>query len=493
MLEAAFCEFKSHEQIENFYILDKLQERLRSKNLVDNSVCGCHKDNRLLEMLELVHRGYSYANRSAETRNLFCNKLLTELQDFTATFIPHMEEEEEVFQPLLMQNFDYNELKMLKESVIQEHLTWKENLFSTGSSLSHLESLFLAISDLGEMREIQCKEIVPDEIDATPSVVELLPPEVLMNIFVHLSPPDRGNCAKVCRRWNDVIYTPRLWPQVYITSWAHGSWVYSGVDCERYLNEVYNPPFPIEFSLGDDSDDDFEHDMIIASKKLIEYKFLESSFIDSILPGFLGTIGTGIKKLSLACCKGLGNSQLNNILTLTINLNYLDLSYTDISDGAFKNLRIKGGCSQLTHLILDGCDRLTDTGLERLGACFTTVVTCGSSKDGNCCSKKRKLEPSLKLSTGLIHLSLSGCSKVTDYGIKTLLRVTLDRGSLRYLDISGCLNVSAGILRQVIHYSPNLKPEFLFYCNLVIDGPYEAEANGCQNLGCKFRSCCCLE
>jgi len=56
--------------------------------------------------------------------------------------------------------------------------------------------------------------------------------------------------------------------------------VYSGVDCERYLNEVYNPPFPIEFSLGDDSDDDFEHDMIIASKKLIEYKFLESSFVD---------------------------------------------------------------------------------------------------------------------------------------------------------------------------------------------------------------------
>lgn len=94
-------------------------------------------------------------------------------------------------------------------------------------------------------------------------------------------------------------------------------------------------------------------------------------------------------------------------------------------------------------------------------------------------------------SDGLSHLNLSGCSQISDYGLESLLDVTLNRNSLRSLDVSGCFRISGSTLMYITSRSSRLEPQNLYYCNKIEEGPYLTEANGCQNLDCPVRSCCC--
>ncbi|KAL5013391.1 hypothetical protein ScPMuIL_007661 [Solemya velum] len=100
-----FREFKAHEQIENKYIMTKLKAKLRKLSIQNTAVCNCHSDNRLSEILSLLRDGYRTAEETAGDRVNFGLQLQRTLEDFTEKFLPHMEEEEEVFQPLLIKYF----------------------------------------------------------------------------------------------------------------------------------------------------------------------------------------------------------------------------------------------------------------------------------------------------------------------------------------------------------------------------------------------------
>jgi len=51
LLENTFTEFKSHEHIENQYILEQLKQRLKLVNVTSQSVCNCHGDSKLVEVI----------------------------------------------------------------------------------------------------------------------------------------------------------------------------------------------------------------------------------------------------------------------------------------------------------------------------------------------------------------------------------------------------------------------------------------------------------
>ncbi len=51
LLENTFTEFKSHEHIENQYILEQLKQRLKLVNVTSTSVCNCHGDSKLVEVI----------------------------------------------------------------------------------------------------------------------------------------------------------------------------------------------------------------------------------------------------------------------------------------------------------------------------------------------------------------------------------------------------------------------------------------------------------
>ena len=170
----------------------------------------------------------------------------------------------------------------------------------------------------------------------------------------------------------------------------------------------------------------------------------------------------------------------------------------------------------LEHVDFTGCRFITDVGLERLGACFKSKLSESfyTSNCGSCCQScktcpkyypqqpptdnvRYKSNGSLAenevYSPGLSYLSLSGCTSVTDFGLRSLLEVTLQNDSLRFMDLSGCPLVSGLVLNMITENSSRLQPEDLYYCNRIQEGPYPSEANGCQNLECPIRGCCCFD
>ena len=248
-------------------------------------------------------------------------------------------------------------------------------------------------------------------------------------------------------------------------------------------------------------------------------------------------MGDGVQRLVVAGGLNLSNSLLRSMLILCPNVQHLDISYTNITDLAFRgyvlnrtlrlncilvtftfflwSLAAKNACVQLEHLDFTACRYVTDVGLERLGACFKSPVMSEktyASKCGACCVSCKQCpkyylnklqsendlligasENKEKFSPGLRYLSLSGCISVTDFGLRALLDVTLETDSLRYMDLSGCPLVSGLLLRNIIENSTRLLPQDLYYCNRIEEGPYPDEANGCQNLECPVRGCCCFD
>ena len=91
-----FHVFKTHEQIENRFIMRRLKEKLIALDITDAAVCNCHSDNRLTEMISMVLDGYRWAQHSESERIKYGQRLRHALEDFTQIFLPHMKEEEEV-------------------------------------------------------------------------------------------------------------------------------------------------------------------------------------------------------------------------------------------------------------------------------------------------------------------------------------------------------------------------------------------------------------
>ena len=56
-LARTFYEFKSHEHIENQFIMEQLRQRLKMVDATSQAVCNCHKDSRLAEVLGLLRDG----------------------------------------------------------------------------------------------------------------------------------------------------------------------------------------------------------------------------------------------------------------------------------------------------------------------------------------------------------------------------------------------------------------------------------------------------
>jgi F-box and leucine-rich repeat protein 5 len=54
-LATTFYEFKTHEYIENQFIMERLKQRLKMVNASSQAVCNCHGDSRLVEVCTLVN------------------------------------------------------------------------------------------------------------------------------------------------------------------------------------------------------------------------------------------------------------------------------------------------------------------------------------------------------------------------------------------------------------------------------------------------------
>ncbi|ELT98513.1 hypothetical protein CAPTEDRAFT_207606 [Capitella teleta] len=209
-LYRTFVEFKTHEQIENRFIMRRLKAKLKRLSIQDSAVCNCHKDNVLLDMLGFIKDGFQ--KKTEQDRINYGRRLKELLESFTHSFLPHMKEEEEVFQPLLLQHFSYEELCELKQNVINQHIMRKRSPEHGSDKLEKWVSEDSREDSASDVEE----EVKPDASFCN------LPPEISLKIFGYLGPQDLCRAAQVSREWNSFCLEPCLWSRILPVQWAHG-------------------------------------------------------------------------------------------------------------------------------------------------------------------------------------------------------------------------------------------------------------------------------
>ncbi|XP_044152719.1 F-box/LRR-repeat protein 5 [Bufo gargarizans] len=359
-LYETFKEFKMHEQIENECIIGLLQQR-------SQTVYNVHSDNKLSEMLVLFEKGLKNVKDEYEQLN-YAQQLKERLEAFTSDFIPHMKEEEEVFQPMLMEYFTYDELKDIKKMVIAQHCSQKDP-----TELLRGLSLWTEAEEL-KVLKYSVDEKSEEEAAAQPSTTSIchLPPEVMLKIFSYLNPQELCCCSQVNSKWAQLAKAGSLWRHLYPVLWARGNW-YSGaashLDTELDVDWIasrkdesrayqeWDEDADIDESEEPEDDEGYSSSVIVAQQE----KELLHGLIQYILPH----VGQSVKTLVLAYSSAASSKMIRQMLEFCPNLEHLDLTQTDISDSAFDGWYF-GSCQNLHHIDLSGCDKISDITLERL-------------------------------------------------------------------------------------------------------------------------------
>jgi len=421
-------ELKTHEIIENTVIMNKLKERLHSRKVYNQIVCNCHEDSDLIKIIDLVELVYS--SSESNDRTFYWQKLQEALYEFLDDFLPHMEEEENIFQPLLNEYFDYDELKQIKDTVLTQHKEWKVKV-DAEKSLKHFKKSHEGHEEnKEENKDRYCQEVF--KTVSSESVTEKLPDEILHEIFSYITDPrDFARASMVSQRWNSISKTLHFWKNLPLSQWERGIWTFRNVDLYDIL---------LAEKSGDDNSDQGVYDAIL-----------------ELLPA----VGNGARTLSVSGSKFLMNTQMKKILKNVPGLVELDCSYTNICHISFNDPSIK--LHKLEKLDMSGCKNVTDLMIELM---VKRIINEGHS---------------------LKWLSLSGCELLTDKCLAYLKTVS---SNLECVDFSGCYRMSGIALKQFTAGCKNLGAEFISYCNLVEDGPDPADANGCNNGDCDIRACC---
>uniref|UniRef100_A0A8D0H9K8 F-box/LRR-repeat protein 5 n=1 Tax=Sphenodon punctatus TaxID=8508 RepID=A0A8D0H9K8_SPHPU len=358
-LYATFKEFKMHEQIENEYIIGLLQQR-------SQTVFNVHSDNKLSEMLSLFEKGLKNVKNEHEQLN-YAKQLKERLEAFTRDFLPHMKEEEEVFQPMLMEYFTYEELKDIKKKVIAQHCSQKE----TAELLKGL-SLLNQAEELQKVFKYSVDEKADQETEVTGQTTNIthLPPEVMLTIFSYLDPQELCRCSQVSTKWSQLAKTGFLWKHLYPVRWARGDW-YSGpasdLDTEPDEEWVKNRKDESRAFQEWDEDADIDESEEAAEESLaINIAQNEKNLLHGLIHNVLPHVGTSVKTIVLAYSSAASSKMVRQILELCPNLEHLDLTQTDISDSAFESWSWIGSCQSLRHLDLSGCEKITDVATEKI-------------------------------------------------------------------------------------------------------------------------------
>ncbi|XP_061636598.1 F-box/LRR-repeat protein 5 [Phyllopteryx taeniolatus] len=364
-LLATFKEFKMHEQIENEYIIGLLEQRCCT-------VYNMHSDNKLSDMLLLLEKGLHNVKSEYEQLN-YAQQLKERLEAFTQDFLPHMKEEEEVFQPMLMQHFTYEELKAIKKQVMAQHCS--QQPWDCAADVLKGFSLWSRAEELQKAFKYADHEKTDYEAerDGTCSVhIGQLPAEVVMRIFRYLGPPDLCRCSQVCDSWSELAKTGSLWRHLYPVRWARGDY-YNGPpgDLDQEPDDGWLKSRENEVRAYQEWDEDADIDESdecgnTGDSLAISTARREKRLLNGIIQNLLPVVGPAVKSLVLAYGSTVSSKMVRQILSLCPNVAHLDLTQTDVTDYAFDSWFFMGACSSLDHLDLSGCDKLTDHALKRL-------------------------------------------------------------------------------------------------------------------------------
>ncbi|XP_044217044.1 F-box/LRR-repeat protein 5 [Thunnus albacares] len=362
---ATFKEFKMHEQIENEYIIGLLQQRCCT-------VYNVHSDNKLSEMLSLFEKGLHNVKSEYEQLN-YAQQLKERLEAFTQDFLPHMKEEEEVFQPMLMQYFTYEELKDIKKQVIAQHCSQQQ--WDCAAEVLKGFRLWSQAEELQKAFKYADHEKTDYELEQngnSSTHISQLPTEIMLRLFHYLSPEDLCHCSQVCTSWSDLAKTGSLWRHLYPVRWARGDY-YSGPpgDLDQEPDEEWVKSRQNEGRAYQEWDEDADVDESDVSghtegSLAINTAQREKRLLNGLIQNLLPAVGPSVKSVVLAYSSTVSSKMVRQILSLCPNITHLDLTQTDVTDFAFDSWSSLGACLSLEHLDLSGCEKITDHTLKKL-------------------------------------------------------------------------------------------------------------------------------
>ena len=352
----------------------------------------------------------------SKDRKLFKRELTREIRVFINEYFPHMEEEESLFQPLLMQYFSEKELIQLHIKIIELHQTLSS-------------------------------PPVTRKISDDPCHILFVPNEVIVKVLGNLTVRDLLSVSQSCKRFHLLSYTPVLWKHLHISNW---------------VNKIYNNPFPPIFPFEKPPDGSFES--AERAHEILTY------IIKKIIP----LCGGSIESLIVRNISSIRSIMLLTILQACPNLQYIDFSYTDIDDLAFGRPHLALKLPNLAHIDLTNCQSITDKSLQRISRamCYPSSIADQDTPDDfniynplkylslsgcyhiTCVGLKSML--STRIFDELVHLDLSGCPSIGGNILSSLVSQcpSLEPENLYYCDnildgpcanfASGCLNRSDG-------------------------------------------------
>ncbi|KAL3289451.1 hypothetical protein HHI36_022875 [Cryptolaemus montrouzieri] len=304
--------------------------------------------------------------------------------------------------------------------------------------------------------------------------------ESIMKIFSFLGSKDLSSCARVCKRFNHIAWTPCLWRTVRISG--------ENMSGDKALKRIMR-------KVGSEGDSGVCHSIerieIVEGAKLSDKGLL-----------LLARKCPDLVHLQLLGCINITNTALFEVATRCHNLQHLDitgcikiscisvndpsthsrlqLQYLDLTDCPYVNdneLRvIVCHCPQLTFLYLRRCIQITDMGLKFIPSFCSSMKELSVSDCINITDFG--LYELAKLGATLRYLSVAKCTQVSDAGLKVIAKRCY---KLRYLNARGCEAVSDDAIITIARSCTRLRALDIGKCD-VSDAGLQALAESCPNL-----------
>ncbi|ETN60845.1 f-box/leucine rich repeat protein [Anopheles darlingi] len=305
--------------------------------------------------------------------------------------------------------------------------------------------------------------------------------ELMVRIFEWLDSSELCNIARVCRRFESVIWNPALWKVIKIKGEDNSGDRAIKTILRRLCGQTRNGACPgVERVLLADGCRLTDKGLQLLSRRCPEITHLQiqnSVTITNQALSDLVTKCTNLQHLDITGCAQITCININPGLEppRRLLLQYLDLTdCASISDAGIKV--IARNCPLLVYLYLRRCIQVTDAGLKFIpNFCIAlrelSVSDCTSVTDFG-------LYELAKLGATLRYLSVAKCDQVSDAGLKVIARRCY---KLRYLNARGCEAVSDDSINVLARSCPRLRALDIGKCD-VSDAGLRALAESCPNL-----------
>ncbi|XP_021401383.1 F-box/LRR-repeat protein 7 isoform X2 [Lonchura striata] len=275
--------------------------------------------------------------------------------------------------------------------------------------------------------------------------IDRLPDHSMIQIFSFLPTNQLCRCARVCRRWYNLAWDPRLWRTICLTGCSKVTCISLTREASIKLSPLHGKQISIRYLDMTDCfvlEDEGLHTIAAHCTQLTHLYLRRCVRITDEGLRYLMIYCTSIKELSVSDCRFVSDFGMREIAKLESHLRYLSIAHCGrITDVGIRY--IAKYCSKLRYLNARGCEGITDHGVEYLAKNCTKLK---SLDIGKCPLVSDTGLEFLALNCfNLKRLSLKSCESITGHGLQIVAANCFD---LQMLNVQDC-EVSVDALRFV--------------------------------------------